>query len=40
MSEEIIICQNCGENLDTNIFECKECSNQICDFSNHYGMII
>lgn len=31
MSEEIIICQNCGENLDTNIFECKECSNQICD---------
>ncbi len=31
MSEEEIICENCGENTDSQLFECEDCSNQLCD---------
>jgi len=31
MSQEDIICENCGENLTPEIFECNVCCNQICD---------
>ena len=31
MSKEDIICKNCGENLNSEIYACEECNNQICD---------
>ena len=31
MSEEDTICGNCGENVTSDLFECEECNNQICD---------
>ncbi len=26
-----MVCENCGENVETEIYECEGCSNQICD---------
>ena len=26
-----IICENCGENTDSEIFNCEDCSNILCD---------
>ncbi len=31
MSEIDNICENCGENVTQDIYECNGCSNQICD---------
>ena len=31
MNEEDIICENCGENTDSNIFDCDGCSNNLCE---------
>lgn len=31
MSNKEIICDNCGENPNNHIYECYECSNEICD---------
>lgn len=31
MNDEDIICENCGENLSTETYECEECFNQVCE---------
>ena len=31
MKDEIIICPNCGENIDEELYECNSCGNAICD---------
>lgn len=31
MSEDEIICENCGENTNALIFECDDCGNPLCD---------
>ncbi|MFX0037625.1 MAG: hypothetical protein ACFE9I_18550 [Candidatus Hermodarchaeota archaeon] len=31
MSDEEIICENCGENTSTELYECIECFNQLCE---------
>ncbi|MFX1427260.1 MAG: hypothetical protein ACFFBE_12470 [Promethearchaeota archaeon] len=31
MSEDNVICENCGENTDSVIFDCEDCSNHLCD---------
>ncbi len=31
MSEEEVICESCGENSSTELYECVECYNQLCD---------
>ncbi len=31
MSEEEIICENCGENTSAEIYECVDCFAEICD---------
>ena len=35
MSKENIICENCGENINSDIYACEECNNQICDMCAH-----
>ena len=31
MSNEIILCDNCGENVNDTLYCCLECGNTICD---------
>jgi len=31
MSEDSKFCENCGENVEDEIFSCYECGNSICD---------
>lgn len=31
MSEEEVICSNCGENTSAELYECVDCFNQICE---------
>lgn len=31
MNKEELICENCGEYTDSNIFDCDGCSNALCD---------
>ena len=31
MSKDNIICENCGENTDSVIYDCEDCSNHLCD---------
>ena len=31
MSGKEVICENCGENLEPELFECGDCSNQLCN---------
>ncbi|MFX1378306.1 MAG: hypothetical protein ACFFA4_04365 [Promethearchaeota archaeon] len=31
MSEEEVICENCGENISGEIYECVECFTPICE---------
>ena len=35
MSEEEVICRNCGENTSTELYECVDCFNQICNECAH-----
>jgi hypothetical protein len=31
MADKEVICSNCGENPNDRIYDCYECSNEICD---------
>lgn len=31
MSSKEVICENCGENPNDQVYDCYECRNQICD---------
>ncbi|MHA2183511.1 MAG: hypothetical protein ACXAAI_00825 [Promethearchaeota archaeon] len=31
MKDESVICENCGENTSSEILECEDCSNHLCD---------
>ncbi len=31
MNGNEIICENCGENIDDDVFACTECGNSICE---------
>ncbi|UCD01139.1 MAG: hypothetical protein JSV23_09685 [Promethearchaeota archaeon] len=31
MSEEELICENCGDNSSSELYECVDCFNQICE---------
>jgi len=31
MSEEEVVCANCGENTSAELYECVDCFNQICE---------
>jgi hypothetical protein len=35
MNDELIICPNCGENIDEELYECMGCGNAICDICMH-----
>jgi hypothetical protein len=31
MKNELILCRNCGENVDNELYTCEICGNEICD---------
>ncbi|MFX1396670.1 MAG: hypothetical protein ACFFAS_06450 [Promethearchaeota archaeon] len=31
MKKKLILCENCGENIDNILYECLECHNTICN---------
>ncbi|MFX1256654.1 MAG: hypothetical protein ACFFAN_02260 [Promethearchaeota archaeon] len=35
MSKEEQICQNCGENIEDEIYTCYECGNEVCDICSN-----